>query len=108
MLKRRTKKLSKNQAIAATGRKWLECSECNVVEISVNSDIGRVTCPDCVQKIVAPPENYTPVEKSDKPRGWHLKRFFEHKGVVYSRGKEVTDAAIVEQLRQEFEEVVLV
>ena len=101
MLTRRTKKLTKSQAVKVTGRKYLLCSKCESEEILVSNDIGKVICPYCVQSMIAPPENYNSHPKSDKPRGWHFKKYFEHEGVVYSRGKEITDKKEIAALRKE-------
>lgn len=98
-LKRRVKKLSSSQVRVATGRHTLFCKVCDKVSIEVGTDISAVTCSYCVQKMVAPPTN--PVKpKSDKPRGWHFKIFFEHDGVVYSKGEVVTDAKEIAKLRK--------
>lgn len=98
-LVRRNKKLSKTEARKITGRRYLICSECGNEEVEVPSDIGRVTCAVCVQKMIAPPSNYKK-EKSDKPRGWHFKEYFEHEGIVYSRGREVTDPEEIKSLKK--------
>jgi hypothetical protein len=97
-LTRRIKKLSKSMATKISGRRILTCHECNYEEVEVPADIAKVTCARCVQKMIAPP-TYTTTEKSDKPRGWQLKRYFEHNGVVYSRGQIVTDAILIEELK---------
>lgn len=98
MLKRRTKKLSKSEVRKLTGVISVVCSECNLVEVDVPADIGRVTCARCVQKMVSPPPNIKK-EKSDKPRGWHFKMYFEHDGLVYSKGELVTDAKQIAKLK---------
>lgn len=89
-LKRRIKKLTKSEIRKVGGRQYLICSECGNEDVEVPSDISRVTCATCVQKMIAPPPNYKK-EKSDKPRGWHFKEYFEHDGIVYSKGREITD-----------------
>jgi hypothetical protein len=99
MLTRRIKKLTKSMAIKVTGRQYLLCTECGEEEVEVPADIGKVTCAQCVQKMIAPPESVQSREKSDKPRGWHFKAYFEHDGVVYSRGKVVTDPAEIKLLK---------
>lgn len=98
MLKRRTKKLSKSEVRKLTGVTSLTCSECNLIEVDVPTDIGRVTCARCVQKMIAPPSNMKK-EKSDKPRGWHFKIYFEHNGLVYSKGELVTDTKEIAKLK---------
>lgn len=98
MLNRRIKKLSKSMAAKITGRQHLICSECNNEEVEVPADVSKVTCAYCVQKMIAPPEEVR--EKSDKPRGWHFKMYFEHNGVVYSKGKEVTDVTEITRLKK--------
>jgi ribosomal protein S27E len=97
-LTRRIKKLSKSMVTKISGRLILICHECNNEEVEVPADTAKVTCARCVQKMIAPPA-YTTTEKSDKPRGWQLKRYFEHNGVVYSRGQVVTDAILIEELK---------
>jgi len=100
MLKRRIKKLSKSMVSKITGRHVLVCRECNNEELEVGGDIASVVCSYCVQKWIAAPVNYTKKEKSDKPRGWHFKAFFEHNGIAYTKGEEVTDANEIAQLRK--------
>lgn len=99
-LKRRIKKLNKSQIKTAVGRHILSCKVCDTVEVEVSTDVVAVTCAYCVQKLVAPPAGITPKEKSDKPRGWHFKMFFEHDGIVYSKGEIVTDAKEIAKLRK--------
>ena len=100
-LKRRIKKLSKAEARKISGRQYLICSECGEEEVEVPSDIGRVTCAYCVQKMVAPPPGYRKDPTgTPKPRGWHFKEYFEQDGVVYSRGEEVTDPERIAELKK--------
>lgn len=101
-LTRRTKKLSKTMALKISGRHILTCSECNLEEVEVPADVGRVTCCYCVQKMIAPPANYKSKEalESKKPRGWHLKQYYEQDGVVYSKGEVVTDVKEIAKLRK--------
>lgn len=98
MLNRRIKKLSKSMVTKITGRQYLTCSQCGNEEVEVPADVSKVTCAYCVQKMVAPPEEVR--EKSDKPRGWHFKVYFEHNGVVYSKGQEVTDPEEIARLKK--------
>jgi hypothetical protein len=81
-----------------TGRQYLICAQCGDEEVEVPADVSKVTCAYCVQKMVAPPEEVR--EKSDKPRGWHFKAYFEHNGVVYSKGQEVTDPDEIVRLKK--------
>jgi hypothetical protein len=41
---------------------------------------------------------------SGKPRGWHFKKYFEHDGKVYSRGKEITDTKEIKKLKKQFKQ----
>ena len=97
-LTRRIKKLKNSQVVKITGRQILVCKECNIEEVEVPADIGNVTCADCVQKMLAPPPGYAK-EESNKPKGWHFKMFFEHEGIVYSKGEVVTDADRITELK---------
>lgn len=81
--------------------KYLTCKECDEVEVEVGPDIKNVTCAYCVQRVIGPPPNYEKKEKSDKPRGWHFKAYYEHNGVVYSKGIEITDPAEISRLKKE-------
>lgn len=87
-LKRRIKKLSKTQVLKVTGRKILVCSECDNEEVEVSTDIGRVTCAYCVQKMIAPPPDTQKKSDGEKfPRGWHFKARYVHtNGKVYCKG----------------------
>jgi len=100
-LTRRTKKLTKSMLKKATGTHFLICKVCHEEELEVNTDVIAVTCGMCVQLMLPPPDNYIKKEKSDKPRGWHFKSYFEHDGVVYSKGVEVTDANEITRLKKE-------
>ena len=100
MLKRRTKKLTKGQLIKHNGRHTLTCKECNLTTKEVSTEVSAYTCCYCVQKMIAPPANYKKAVKSDKPRGWHFKMYFEQDGVVYSKGQEVTDPKEIASLRK--------
>lgn len=100
-LTRRIKKLNSSMAAKISGRLILTCKECNKISVEVPADIAYVTCAYCVQKMVAPPDNYVKkVDPADKkPKGWHFKMYFEHNGVVYSKGKVVTDAKQIAALK---------
>lgn len=102
MLKRRNKKLSKLMARRMSGTHFIVCKVCHEVELEVSADTVAVTCGRCVQLMIPPPENYIKKEKSDKPRGWHFKAYFEHEGVVYSKGIEVTDEDEIKELKATF------
>lgn len=98
-LKRRIKKLSKSMRIKATGRVILTCSICEKNDIEVPADISHVTCGRCVQAMVAPPEEPNKKIKSTRPKGWQFKRLYEEDGLVYSRGKLISDPELISELR---------
>jgi hypothetical protein len=100
MLKRRIKKASKATVSKVSGRHYLVCTECNIEEVLVGTDVGNVICGQCVQKMIAPPVYKEKVVKSDKPRGWHFKAYFEHDGIVYSKGEVVTDKKEIARLKK--------
>lgn len=100
MLKRRIKKLTTSMYKKATEKKYLVCSQCSTIEVEVSSDTKSVICSYCVQQMLAPPPNYEKKEKSDKPRGWHFKAYYEHNGIVYSKGIEVTDPDEINRLKK--------
>jgi hypothetical protein len=79
---------------------FLECKECSR-EIEVRGDIKAVICDWCVQNMLPREKVESRQEKSDKPRGWHFKKFFEHNGVCYSHGEEITDKNEIARLRKE-------
>jgi len=83
-----------------TGTTYMTCKECNEEEVTVPGDTKAVTCAYCVQKMIAPPPNHRKAEKSDKPRGWHFKAYFEHEGIVYSKGKVVSDKKEIIKLKK--------
>lgn len=91
-LKRRIKKLTKTEIKKVGGRHYLLCGECGREEVEVPSDIARVTCAYCVQKMVAPPPDTQKKPEGEKfPRGWHFKARYVHTdGKVYVRG-QLTD-----------------
>ena len=98
-LTRRIKKLTKSAVQKINGRHLVTCKECNLETVEVSESVVAVTCAYCVQKMIAAPAGYVK-EKSDKPRGWHFKMFFEHGGVVYSKGEVVTDPKEIAKLRK--------
>lgn len=100
-LTRRTKKLTKSMFKKATGTHILVCKVCGEEELEVNTDVAAVTCGMCVQLMLPPPDNYIKKEKSDKPKGWHFMSYFEHNGIVYSRGIEVTDKDEIVRLKKD-------
>lgn len=100
-LTRRTKKLTKSMLKKAIGTHFLTCKVCHEEELETNTDVIAVTCGMCIQLMLPPPDNYIKKAKSDKPRGWHFKSYFEHEGVVYSKGIEVTDADEITRLKKE-------
>lgn len=100
MLKRRIKKLTKSQLVKHNGRHTLMCKECNLISKEVSTEVSAFTCCYCVQKMIAPPANYKKATKSDKPRGWHFKMYFEQDGVVYSKGQVITDPKEIAALRK--------
>ena len=99
VLTRRIKKLKKSQVAKITGRQMLMCKECGNKEVEVSVDVCAVTCAYCVQKMVAPPVGHVK-EKSDKPKGWQFKKYFEHNGIVYSKGKVVSEPEKIAELKE--------
>lgn len=104
MRKRKIKTLSKSQADAVRGMHYIGCDKCGG-DVLVGKDVGVVICDWCVQLMVPPPQITTVKPKSDKPRGWHFKKYFEHDGIVYSLGEEVTDKTLIAQLKKEQKDV---
>lgn len=98
-LTRRIKKLKNSQVVKITGRQMLVCKECGKEKVEVSADVCVVTCAYCVQKMVAPPVGHVK-EKSDKPKGWQFKKYFEHNGIVYSKGKIVSDPEKIAELKE--------
>lgn len=102
MMKRRIRKLTNAMAKKITGETFLLCRECNMEEIAVSVDTKSVICPRCVQRMVPAPVLSVAKPKSDKPRGWHFKKYFEHEGVVYSMGEIVTDRSEIAELKKQY------
>lgn len=100
MRKRKIQTLSKSQIDAVRGMQYLACDKCGD-DVLVNRDVGLVICDYCVQTLVPAPELPINKPKSDKPRGWHFKKYFEHEGVVYSMGEVVTDKQLITALKKE-------
>jgi len=67
--------------------KYMECRSCGQYS-TVGNDAVAVTCYECVQELVGPPE----IKKrrtATKPAGWHWMAVFVDKdGTVYNKGKE--------------------
>lgn len=80
-------------------RKTLVCQECNIVTVTVASDIGAVTCAYCVQKSIEPPKVSTPKPEGEKfPRGWHFKQRYVHTdGRVFCKGVETGETDTPEE-----------
>jgi hypothetical protein len=106
MLKRRKNKKASKKVLHAIkrgmGTTILTCKVCDLEEVEVGLDTAAVTCAYCVQRMVAPPVLHNKTPKSDKPRGWHFKAYYEHEGIVYSKGVEVTDAEEISRLKKSF------
>lgn len=75
----------------ASERLWLTCKLCHNNEVLVFPDIIGVTCADCVQLMIEPPEYKEKVNPKDKkPRGWHFKsHYVAPDGKTYAFGKLV-------------------
>lgn len=101
MIGSRKNRKSVNLNKSKKDKHYVSCSKCGT-EVWASGDVAKVTCADCVQVLLGPPPEAKPVEKSDKPRGWHFKTYFEHNGVVYSRGEVVTDTKEIARLRKEY------
>jgi hypothetical protein len=97
-MRKKTTSVKKQTIYSKVGRHFLTCSECSVYELESPLDVAKVICARCVQKMAAPPEGVK--EKSDKPKGWHLKRYFEYNGSVYSKGKLVEDKVEIKKLKK--------
>lgn len=101
MLRRRIKKQKKSEIQKITGKHVVDCKECQV-EFLVSGDVAAITCADCVQKMIAPPTMpKKKVSGEGKPRGWHFKVYFEYKGIVYSKGVQITDVKEISRLKKE-------
>lgn len=76
--------------------KFLACKVCDVEEIEVGLDIKAVTCGDCVQRMLPPPEFAKKKVDGDKfPRGWHFKARYVHTdGTVYTKGVRTDETDI--------------
>ena len=105
--------MTKQGTITPSSSKWLAC-ECGD-EVEVSTTTARVTCPNCVNKMAAPPEVPAYIERerngptlnkdgtprakrgegkkyvpSGFPRGWHKKAEYVHvDGSKWCRGKKV-------------------
>lgn len=100
MRKRGTRSLTQSQANKVRGQQYLGCDKCGD-DVLVGQDVGRVICDWCVQGMVPAPVLPVAKPKSEKPRGWHFKKYFEHDGVVYSHGEVVTDPREIAVLKKE-------
>lgn len=79
---------------------WHICRVCHTGGVRTYKSVISVICSKCMQENAAPPEQvgYVP---TGRPRGWHFRRYFEHEGKVYSRGKEITDSKLIKKLKKE-------
>lgn len=95
MTNRKKQKITKREKLI-----WHICRECHIGGVRTYESVISVICSRCMQENAAPPElpGYVP---TGRPRGWHFRKFFEHEGKVYSRGKEVQDLDLIEALRKE-------
>ena len=98
--KRRVTKQSKKVVKKITGSHEIACTDCQTPFI-VSADVRALVCADCVQKMIAPPPMPKKKGEADKkPRGWHFKLYFEHNGIVYSKGVIVTGSAEITKLKK--------
>lgn len=99
-LKRRIKKLTTKELVKVTGSKFVLCKECKDEVVLVSNDVKAVTCGYCVQRMLAPPDNYVKAKTtSTRPKGWNLKQYIELDGKVYVKGEEITDPTEIKKLR---------
>lgn len=97
--KQKPKKQSKSVVAKITGKHEILCTDCST-PCEVQGDICAIVCADCVQKMIMPPPTVKKAAPGEaKPRGWHFKAYFEHNGVVYSKGVVVTDAKEIAKLK---------
>jgi hypothetical protein len=99
--KRRPTKLSSKHVAKVTGKHILYCSQCDDGSMEVSLEITKFICSYCVQKLVAPPENYKKSEHEGYQRGWHFKKRYEAPdGKIYAFGKLVEEGenATAEQM----------
>lgn len=90
--KRKLKTLSGKSLQRAVGKHTLYCKECDSNPKEVSLDISKFTCSFCVQRMVAPPENYRKSEHEGYQRGWHFKKRYEAPdGKVYAFGKLIEE-----------------
>jgi hypothetical protein len=99
-LKRRTKKLTKTQALRISGTHFLICKECGIEDVQVPKDVSAVTCARCVQRMTDSP--FPQKQKDDRPKGWQIRPFFEYEGQVFKRGRLVTDETLIFELREKY------
>ena len=105
VLRRRIKKVTKQEFRRIKGTKYLVCCECNNEELEVPADTGKVTCARCVQRMVAPPPPVAQKKPEGEriPRGWHFKQRYVHTdGRVFCKGVETgeTDTPKVEKKKK--------
>lgn len=87
---RRRKTLSKGPVSKGNQfeTKYVICSKCGVIPMKIDGDCVSGVCWLCATKMVEPP-TFVTYKKSDKPRGWHLRKVFvDKKGNVYHKGIE--------------------
>lgn len=95
-----SKTTAESKAYIKQRSKDLECSVCAELVCDVAPDAARVICPDCVQRMVPPPENpktkHEPEEKH--PRGWHFRaEYISPSGKRYRFGKEVASDEVARE-----------
>jgi hypothetical protein len=103
MLKRRkiTKSDDPSNQIKKISIKTVVCDLCHIIRVRVASDAAGAICWVCLFKQVGMPEEPKYLKKSDKPKGWHFKKYFESDGKIYSKGVEITDLEEIQKLKSE-------
>lgn len=101
--------------------KTISCLTCHA-DVDVDKNTQSAVCASCTTRIAGAPAKPATVSKEPKmtksgqprkrrgegvkyvpsgfPRGWHFKKYYKHTdGKVYSKGKEVTDPALIKRLQ---------
>ena len=68
--------------------KYMSCKKCGQMTV-VTDDTIAVTCSECVNEMVEPPEFTSRRQSSGRPAGWHfMAKYVDKDGNVFYRGKE--------------------
>ena len=73
--------------------KALFCKMCGLIVENCGIEASAITCADCVQAMILPPEGYHKQKPEEKrPRGWQfMSKYVSPSGKIYEKGRLIDE-----------------